>query len=388
MKLNHIKIIFIFFSSQILDCSSQGGGQIALRTALTSLTNTLSALLSGTASNDQGKPPSNKSKNIRESLISELNNFESADSLFKEFGLSKAPSAADRLLFKEEKIKIDKWNKEFVEGKQNVFLKFTEKTFKKLTNFGLIRKNMLKEVVGRVKRFTGFIKCSFKYPLSIVLPENFSWRSKIEFPVRDQGLCGACWATSGIAALEYYNYIQYNNTNRLSVQQSVDCSTLGYGCEGGFPTDVFDLCLESGIVSESSYQYTKEEGQCKNTNSMPKVMNSTAFRSYCVVNAVNEVQIAYIVMKYGPVPAAVCATGFTFEHYAGGVLTPKDCTCEPDHAILIVGFGKDPITGLKYWECKNSWSSGWGEAGYFKIQFGVGCCSLLEIPEAIIVARP
>lgn len=47
-----------------------------------------------------------------------------------------------------------------------------------------------------------------------------------------------------------------------------------------------------------------------------------------------------------------------------------------NHAVNIVGYGKDPASGLDYWIIRNSWGTGWGQAGYMSIQRGVNKCDV------------
>ena len=60
--------------------------------------------------------------------------------------------------------------------------------------------------------------------------------------------------------------------------------------------------------------------------------------------------------------------------YAGGIVTADSCTTRIDHAVLAVGY--DSVS--KYFKVKNSWGSGWGERGYFRIEMGPNTCGMLD----------
>ena len=44
----------------------------------------------------------------------------------------------------------------------------------------------------------------------------------------------------------------------------------------------------------------------------------------------------------------------------------KSLNLRGGHAILLMGFDDNH----EYWICKNSWGTGWGENGYFRIKYG------------------
>lgn len=50
------------------------------------------------------------------------------------------------------------------------------------------------------------------------------------------------------------------------------------------------------------------------------------------------------------------------------------CTDEIDHSVLLVGAGSD--NGKNYWLVKNSWGTGWGLKGYFKVARGKNACGV------------
>ena len=60
-------------------------------------------------------------------------------------------------------------------------------------------------------------------------------QSKKVSPVKNQLMCGSCWAFSAVGALESKSLIN-NRSDILSEQQLVDCSTSygNEGCHGGW----------------------------------------------------------------------------------------------------------------------------------------------------------
>lgn len=66
-------------------------------------------------------------------------------------------------------------------------------------------------------------------------------------------------------------------------------------------------------------------------------------------------------------------TGFTvyddFFSYKSGIYKYNGTAKESGgHAVKLIGWGNQ--NGENYWIAANSWGSGWGENGYFRIAFG------------------
>lgn len=82
-------------------------------------------------------------------------------------------------------------------------------------------------------------------------------------------------------------------------------------------------------------------------------------------------------VNLGPVLAEINASSLSFLTYRQGVY--DDPTCSTTHlnqAVLVVGYGTE--NRQDYWLVKNSWGTGWGEAGYIKIARNHNVCGIAE----------
>lgn len=90
----------------------------------------------------------------------------------------------------------------------------------------------------------------------------------------------------------------------------------------------------------------------------------------------NNVAALKEALSQQPVSVAIQADQRTFQLYKSGVFDDEDCGTALDHAVLLVGYGKED--GKEFWIMKNSWNTVWGEEGYMKmaIHDGAGMCGV------------
>ena len=69
----------------------------------------------------------------------------------------------------------------------------------------------------------------------------------------------------------------------------------------------------------------------------------------------------------GPIEAAFTVYG-DFMNYKSGVYYHITGGELGGHAVKILGWGHDDVSGLDYWLAANSWSEAWGENGFFRIK--------------------
>jgi len=288
--------------------------------------------------------------------------------------------------FSEKVADIDKHNEEYEKGNVqynrdvNQFADMFEN--EKKSHTGLLNRNHRpkRNLVGPytydgISRFYQFTANSTEIANA---PASLDWTTKgFTKAVDNQGQCGSCWAFAGGAAIDGAFKIQKALTTSQSQEELVDCtSDLGnYGCDGGFIDTPFQHVNIKGVTSNSVYPYTASTGVA-GTCQTAKIGSTTKLSSYVQVLGTED-SVKAGLAKYGP-----CATSLDVENglmsYKSGVYTGKvngvlECSANAvNHAVVIVGYGTDATTGLQFWKIRNSWGTGWGESGHFRIQRNAG----------------
>ncbi|XP_070493949.1 cathepsin K-like [Chironomus tepperi] len=196
-------------------------------------------------------------------------------------------------------------------------------------------------------------------------PASVDYRN-YSLPVLNQKLCNSCWAFSTLSAIESKLMMKNSSFKTpLSAQSIVDCDTVNLGCSGGWPTKAFNWILQNngnGVPSADAYPYYGYQMKCRNVPKIP-VNLKAVIQDY--TNG-DEVKMKDIVANSGPIVVAFHVTSY-FQLYSDGIFYDPTCNTKcsvVNHAIVIVGYGTDPVTKNDYWIIKNSWGTSWGKNGY------------------------
>lgn len=211
------------------------------------------------------------------------------------------------------------------------------------------------------------------------------WRSMAKVTgnmVHDQGRCGSCWAVSSIGALEMNNEIHNKRNETLSWKQVVDCvNNFGRcggsgGCDGATGELAFQYVADHGLNFNSGpYRYLGEgtnpgnydSSQCQPaTQSTDFVAGVKPGGTYVRLPENKQHDLLQTLSDIGPVVVSVDASGW--ESYGSGVFDNPNKDSTVNHAVLAIGYGNDPPSGLDYWLIRNSWSASWGEDGFIRIR--------------------
>ena len=255
--------------------------------------------------------------------------------------------------------------------------------------------------------------------LSLVnIPDEFDARtqwpqcSTIGF-ARDQANCGSCWAFASTEAFNDRLCINSNGNFKqfLSTQATVDCCNLihcfSFGCSGGQPAQAWNYFKSYGIVSGGNYEDIGKGQDCLpyqvqtcshhiDDPSLPTCDSTTSGKagscptqcsektySTSYSNDIHKIDNVYSlsgvqniqsdILAHGPVSAAFTVYE-DFPSYKSGVYIYTTGKQLGGHAVKIIGWGVED--GISYWTVMNSWNSGWGDNGAFKIRRGTDECGI------------
>ena len=204
---------------------------------------------------------------------------------------------------------------------------------------------------------------------TLTAPASLDWRNVGGYPyvtpVRDQGNCGSCWAFATTAALESNALIIMGDGTDRSEQVLVSCSGAG-SCNGGYIDRASNYINNTGLPPESYYPYTQANGSCSTAAAGWQNYTSRITSWHYVGGTTSPTldQIKAELSTYGPLVTTMDVYA-DFFYYTGGIYQYTSGSYQGGHAVLIAGY--DDVG--QYFIVKNSWGSGWGESGFFKIAY-------------------
>jgi len=196
-------------------------------------------------------------------------------------------------------------------------------------------------------------------------------------PVKNQGMCGSCWAFSAIGAIEGARYVDTGNLTPLSEQELVDCDKMDFGCGGGLMDNAFLFDESSpGICSEEDYPYVarkhrifschvnKNDGEHHLFPRHPcDPIEHSRVKTFVDIEPTLDALVKAISKQ--PVSVAIQADLPSFQFYKQGVYADAACGNRLDHGVVAVGYGVEEE--VPYFLVRNSWGGNWGDEGYIKM---------------------
>ena len=209
------------------------------------------------------------------------------------------------------------------------------------------------------------------------LPFSMDWRNRVPqviSAVKNQGMCGDCWAQAATESMESMEAIVNGNLFTLSNQQITSCTQNPNqcggtgGCMGATAELAYDYAhAAGGVAEERTYPFTSYYGDTGNCTDSTKRPLPVQIDHFVKLPENDQDTVMATVAGTGPLAVNVDATNWHF--YNSGIFDgcAYNASITINHVVQLVGYGTD-LTFGKYWLVRNSWSATFGEHGYIRLK--------------------
>jgi len=284
-----------------------------------------------------------------------------------------AEESTRRKLFEESIAKVHKHNRDHSKSWKLGINKFSDMTVEEKKAFRGVNGALLAKQKASRKRANPIATNNGEFNVSSWAGANIDWRDKgIITPPKDQGGCGSCWTFSTAETIESYSAMKTGQLLTLSEQQILDCTPNPNDCggNGGCGGGTVELAsarimVMGGLSQEKDYPYVSGGGSNYKCD-MTKVKPAVRVANYYDLASNQLNPVLQHVATVGPLSISVDASSWS--DYDSGVFDGcNNQSPDIDHAVQLVGYGTDPSNG-DYWLVRNSWGTGYGEAGYIRLK--------------------
>lgn len=202
---------------------------------------------------------------------------------------------------------------------------------------------------------------------SVALPPVIDLRKNCP-PVFDQGQLGSCTANAGMGALAMLKK-DFTTKSRLFqyyMERKIDGTVKTDA--GAQMRDIGKVLAGNGACDESFFPYVEKTFNKNPSIAATQNALTDKIKSYHAVPDVNGIKQVLVLMQQPVLSGITVYESFESDAVAKNGIVPMPKKSENilgGHAILIVGYDDTK----KWFICRNSWGSAWGDKGYFYLPY-------------------